>query len=375
MNTGFETKKMKFGLSRIRPALKKKGFRGNFRSVLIAGSSGKSQTAVFLEQFFIRKGLSVGTYISPHLYGIGERVRINGTDISNSAYYRAMSAFGKYRLTYFEKLTAAAFMIFEKKKIDMAVVECGLGGRLDATNILKNEVSVITNVTREHTDYLGGTVEEIAREKAGIIKRNNKVVTLAKEPSLSVIKHIAAQKGAEVIVPAVRKGSRYRTGFLKENFSLASSAFGACGFSAGNFEPAVLLPARFEVHKFRGKKIIINGGHTVDACSFALKEILKFEKPRACVFYSLKDKKIKEMLGMMNGAFQKIFCGSFPHERRMSRKEFAERIPSRLAGRILVSDSVKDSFSRALSERYPTILCFGSLLGSAYLKKNFGMLR
>ncbi|MFH1958208.1 MAG: Mur ligase family protein [bacterium] len=375
MNTGFETRRMKFGLSRIRAALKKEGFKGKFRSVLIAGSSGKSQTAVFLEQFFIREGLSVGSYISPHLYGIGERVRIMGKCISGSAYYREMAGFGKYRLTYFEKLTAAAFMIFEKKKIDMAVVECGLGGRLDATNILKNEVSVITNVTREHTEYLGDTVEKIAREKAGIIKRNNKVVTLAREPAFTRIRAAAAKKGAQVIRPKVRRNVPYRTEFLKENFSLAKAAFRACGFNADNFEPSVFLPARFEVHNFKGKKIIINGGHTIDACSEALKEILKFEEPRSCVFYSLRDKKIEEMLGMMNGTFQKIFCGSFPHERKMSRSEFNKRIPAGMAGSVFVSGSVKESFSRALAEKSRTILCFGSLLGSAYLKKNFGFLR
>jgi len=375
MNTGLETKKMKFGLSRVRTALRKEGFKNGLRSVLIAGSSGKSQTAVFLEQFFLREGLSVGAYISPHLYRIGERVRINGKCISDSVYYREMARFGKYRLTYFEKLTAAAFMIFEKRHVDRAVVECGLGGRLDATNILKNEISVITNITREHTDYLGATIEGIAREKAGIIKRNNKVITLAREPAFSVIRAAAEKKDAELIRPKVQKRVPYRTEFLKENFSLANAAIRACGFNEDNFKPAVFLPARFEVHKFGKKNIIINGGHTIDACAFALKEILKFEEPRTCVFYCLKDKKFEEMLDMMSRVFGKIFCGSFPHERRMSRKEFLERIPARLTGNVFVSDSAKESFSQALAESSRTVLCFGSLLGSAYLKKNFGMLR
>ncbi|MCD6311841.1 MAG: hypothetical protein J7M11_05220, partial [Elusimicrobia bacterium] len=228
MNSGKETKTMSFGLSRMRKALAGEGFKQNFRCVLIAGSSGKSQTAVFTERLILRSGRRVGAYISPHLERIGERVRLNGAEISDSLYYKEMERFKKYSLTYFEKLTAAAFMYFMRKNVEWAVVEVDLGGRIAATNVLKNEIAVITGICREHTDYLGGSVSEIAREKAGIIKKGSAVITRLSGPAGDVIKSVAASKNARVIhVPKLK--TPYQTTFLGENYSLARGAARAGG--------------------------------------------------------------------------------------------------------------------------------------------------
>ncbi|PKM99608.1 MAG: hypothetical protein CVU78_05410 [Elusimicrobia bacterium HGW-Elusimicrobia-2] len=366
MNSGKETKTMSFGLERMRKALVGEGFKQDFRCVLIAGSTGKSQTAVFTESLLMRSGFSVGTYLSPHLERIGERVRLNGREISDSLYYSRMRRFQKYPLTYFEKLTAAAFMYFMEKKPQWAVVEVGLGGRLDATNVLKNEIAVITGICREHTEYLGPSVEEIAREKAGIIKKGSLVITRCGGAAADVIKTIAARRKASVINAAMMK-TPYGPAFLGENYSLAASAVKSAGieFDKGYF-PEYILPSRFERKKYKGIDVILDGGHTLDAWRAVKSEIKKTPRPRVCVFYALKDKKIEEMLSSSNGLFEKIFCSSFPHERKIGRDELMKR--ARGTG-VEISSSPVESLKKAAALSPEVILCFGSLIGSAYLRK------
>lgn len=357
---------MSFGLSRMRKALRSEGFKQNFNCVLIAGSSGKSQTAVFTEQLLLRRGFSVGSYISPHLEHIGERVRLNGSEISDSLYYNEMRRFKNYPLTYFEKLTAAAFMYFMRKKVRWAVVEVGLGGRLDATNVLKNKIAVITGICREHTDYLGLSVPEIAREKAGIIKKGSTVITRLKGAAAGVIEKKAVLEKAR-FVRAVLVKTPYEAAFLGENYSLALAAVKAAGVEPEKkYFPGYLLPARFERKKYRGIDVILDGGHTLDAWNQIKSEIKKMPLPRVCVFYALKDKKIEEMLSSSSGLFEKIFCSSFPHERRMGSGELESRIGS---ADVVITSSPEESMAKAAAVSPEVILCFGSLIGSAYLRK------
>ncbi len=366
MNSGKETKTMSFGLARMKKALAGEGFRQNFRCVLIAGSSGKSQTAVFTERMLMRSGRAVGAYISPHLERIGERVRLNGREISDSLYYSEMARFKKYSLTYFEKLTGAAFMYFMRKKVELAVVEVGLGGRLDATNVLKNEIAIITGICREHTDYLGSSVSEIAREKAGIIKKGCAVITRLAGPAADVIKSAASSKNARVVYAPMLK-TPYETAFLSENYSLAHASVKASGIKfEKSYFPEYILPARWELRKYKGIDVIIDGGHTLDAWREIKSEMKKMPSPRVCVFYALRDKKIEEMLSSSNGLFKKIFCSSFPHERRMSEDELKSRIG---AGDAEITSSPQESLDKAAALSPKVILCFGSLIGSAYLRK------
>ncbi|MCD6423284.1 MAG: hypothetical protein J7L42_04135 [Elusimicrobia bacterium] len=368
MNTGFETKRIKFGLKRIKIALKKAGFKENFSSVLIAGSVGKSQTAIFLEQLLLQQNLKVGTYISPHLFHIGERVRIQGREISRSTYYRYLRPFQNQNLTYFEKLTAGAFIFFSEKKIDIAVVEVGLGGRRDATNVLKNEVAIITPITLEHTDWLGETREKIAKEKAGIIKKNSIVICQAEGIARKVIKEIARKKSAKFVNPEFVNGP-YPVKFLSENFSVALKAFCEMGYRWDGDFPRNILPVRFEVFKKSGRFVIIDGGHTINSARAILKELKKFPAPRICVFYPLKDKKITEILMTFGNNFAKIFCGGFPHERRTTPENLKLKIPGFIKEHVEILKDVEDCFKKALSQKAKTILCFGSIIGSAYLKE------
>lgn len=150
------------------------------KTVLVAGTNGKGTTIRFIEQALLSLGLTVGVFSSPHLFTYHERVRINGQLLTDQEHVDSFDFIEKHRgdtaLTYFEFSTLSAFRIFQQKQLDVVLVEVGLGGRLDSTNILNQDVSVITSIDLDHTDWLGDSKEQIAFEKAGIFKPSNKVV-------------------------------------------------------------------------------------------------------------------------------------------------------------------------------------------------------
>ena len=166
-----------------------------FPSVLIAGTNGKGSTAATLAYILAASGVRTGLYTSPHLVRINERVRINGEPINDDDFSRLHDLVDRTaeRLvadghlpshpSFFEMLTAIAFEYFERKEVEMAVLEVGMGGRLDATNVVEPLVSVITDISLDHQKFLGNTVEEIAREKAGIIHPGGVVITLPQQPA------------------------------------------------------------------------------------------------------------------------------------------------------------------------------------------------
>ena len=147
----------------------------------IAGSNGKGSTASFLASILMEAGFSVGLYTSPHFIRFNERIRINGSEIEDSyiaSFVESIEDYiNEYETTFFEVTTALAFKYFSEAMPDYVVLETGLGGRLDATNVVKPNVSIITSISLEHTQILGSTIEKIAVEKAGIIKPNTIVVS------------------------------------------------------------------------------------------------------------------------------------------------------------------------------------------------------
>ena len=156
--------------------------QSSFRSIHVAGTKGKGSVSALIEAALVRAGLRVGRYASPHVERITERVSLDGREIDAGSLARALnSALDAYEAareaktpaadaTWFDLLTAAAFIIFAETKREWAVVEVGLGGRLDSTNIVIGEVAVVTNIGLEHTEILGKTRSAIAREKVGILK-------------------------------------------------------------------------------------------------------------------------------------------------------------------------------------------------------------
>ncbi len=196
-----------------------------FPGVLVAGTNGKGSTAATLASILRASGLRTGLYTSPHLVRINERIRINGAEISDDDFALLHDVVDRtaerlvedgelpWHPSFFEMLTAIAFEYFAQNKVEIAVLEVGMGGRLDATNVIEPRVSVITDISLDHQKFLGNTVAEIAREKAGIIRPGGVVVTLPQQPQANdVIGNTILELGAQAVsavpyVPPVSPGS------------------------------------------------------------------------------------------------------------------------------------------------------------------------
>lgn len=174
----------------------------NYNIVHVAGTNGKGSTSTYVASILQKAGFKTGIYTSPHLVRFNERIAVNGEQIPDEdvvAAYEAVNAvdIGKRKATFFEIATAMAFYHFAKAGVDWAVIETGMGGRFDATNIVTPAVSIITNLSLEHTDYLGSTIPALANEKGGIIKPQTPVVTAVSQPSgIQVIRDLAQRQSA-----------------------------------------------------------------------------------------------------------------------------------------------------------------------------------
>ena len=221
-----QTPSHKFDLAHMRVLLQALNHpERRFPSVLIAGTNGKGSTAATLASILRASGLKTGLYTSPHLVRINERIRINGKEISDDDFAELHGKIDRvaemlvekkelpWHPSFFEMMTAIAFEYFSHEQVDLAVLEVGMGGRLDATNVVEPRVSVITDISLDHQKFLGKTVSEIAREKAGIIRRGGPVVTLPQQPEANdVIGNAILEMGARGVnavpfVPPVSPGS------------------------------------------------------------------------------------------------------------------------------------------------------------------------
>lgn len=190
-----------FDLDRMRTLLRKLGNpQDRFRSVHVAGTKGKGSTCAMIANMLEGNGYKVGLYASPHLNDIRERIQINGQMIPQAEFARLVRqvaplvTHARPTPTYFDVLTAVAFKYFAEQKVDIAVVETGLGGRLDSTNVIKPEVTAITNISKDHMAQLGNTLEKIAEEKAGIFKHGIPAVSVSQPPEVEAVLNRVAQK-------------------------------------------------------------------------------------------------------------------------------------------------------------------------------------
>jgi dihydrofolate synthase / folylpolyglutamate synthase len=246
-----QTPSHKFDLEHMRVLLRELSHpERRFPAVLIAGTNGKGSTAATLASILGASGLKTGLYTSPHLLRINERVRVNHEDISDDDFAARhgevdqvaarLVESGKlpWHPSFFEMMTAIAFEHFAREKVDIAVLEVGMGGRLDATNVVEPLASVITDISLDHQKFLGNTVTEIAREKVGIIRPGGIVVTLPQHPEANdVIGNRVLELNARAVnavgyVPPVSPGSgRY----LAENLLIAERAENAGRLRTGHF--------------------------------------------------------------------------------------------------------------------------------------------
>lgn len=221
--------RIKLSLERIKKLLSfYENPQNSFKSIHIAGTNGKGSVCKFISEILQQSGYKAGLYTSPHLIDVRERIKVGNELIEEKDFSLLVSSIQeKFKEfpeddspTYFEVLTCLAFQYFKKMRVDFAVIEVGLGGRFDATNVIIPEVSVITNISYDHTEYLGRKIEEIAFEKGGIIKEGVPVCFGGRSPTAwKVIKKIAKEKGAEAFWLYDRNFS------LKRIFSMGRRGF------------------------------------------------------------------------------------------------------------------------------------------------------
>jgi dihydrofolate synthase/folylpolyglutamate synthase len=322
----------------------------------IAGSNGKGSTASFMASLLMEAGYRVGLYTSPHFVKFNERIRINSIMIEDEYVAKFVTDLEnyieKYKPTFFEITTALAFKYFCEQKVDYAIIETGLGGRLDATNVINPIASVITSISLEHTQHLGGTLEKIAFEKAGIIKLNSKVFAgkMADEPEkiihnrakllncdYNLINDFTTIEGNRLIVAMQKKSfSIYSTPLIGihqlYNAALALKTINKSlniedGFIISRGIRNVIentgIQGRYEII-CKKPKIIFDSAHNPEGVRTFIEEFSRESnnyEERYLLFGAMKDKSIVEMLKILSPYFSRIFATKIGIDRSATAEE------------------------------------------------------
>jgi len=342
---------VKLGLDNINTFLTRLGNPQNkIKTIHIAGSNGKGSTAAFTASILQEMKYKVGLYTSPHFSRFNERTKINGKEISDERIAKFIHDYehdiDELKLTFFEATTALAFQHFHEEKVDYAVIETGLGGKLDATNLINPLSAIITSISLEHTEILGDTIEKIAEEKAGIIKDGiNVFIGNLPEEAESIIEEKCSQKKCELyklkdyiieknnslelyteeleldewIMPLKGKYQKYNAALsaLAVSKSLDNDNFRVIENGIKNVIKNTGLQGRYEFFNFK-PDIIFDSAHNPEGVTNFLTEFNrdKAKYSRATLLFGvMKDKAIKEMLMLLRDSFDEIMITDIDSER------------------------------------------------------------
>ncbi len=299
----------------------------NFKSVHVAGTNGKGSTSHMLASILAQSGYKVGLYTSPHLYDFRERIKINGKMISKSEVTFFVTKnqlyFKKNKVSFFEMSVAMAFNYFSKESVDIAIIETGLGGRLDATNIINPILSIITNVGLDHQEFLGKSLKEIAKEKAGIIKKGIPIVLSEYQSS---IYDVFLNRSKDLVSPLYKSQDislkDYNTdlngSFQNKNMKgviKSVSLMKGFNLSKKNVQKGLLnvvkntgLRGRWEIIK-NSPKTILDVGHNLEAFRLNVREISKinYDNLRIVIGFA-EGKKFKKILNILPSTALFYFC-------------------------------------------------------------------
>ncbi len=399
------------GLENISLLLNKLGDpQHRFPVVHVAGSNGKGSTSAFISEILSRAGLKTALYTSPHLNDFRERIRIDGAMISKETLVastrKIRDLYDPERTTFFEFTTAVAFDCIAQAEPDVAVIEVGLGGRLDATNTVRPLVTVITDISREHEDYLGVGIASVAREKAGIIKEKVPLLTgAARKEARAVI--LEAARMAEAPVREFGKDFRgVRIGdntfsYQSKGMKLENLNLGMLGsFQVKNASLAVAVveelvsqgyrvsehairagvrstrfPGRFELLR-REPDVVIDGAHTPEGMKL-LKSTLKrvFPGVRPLMLLGmLRDKNYETLVNIIAPLAKEVICVPPQGDRALDPEELAALV-RRLGIPAGVSSSITEGFARLLEKasNKDLILAAGSLYMIGPVRQACGM--
>ncbi|MCA5919427.1 bifunctional tetrahydrofolate synthase/dihydrofolate synthase [Pectobacterium brasiliense] len=319
----------------------------------VAGTNGKGTTCCTLESILLAAGLRVGVYSSPHLVRYTERVRIQGKELPEALHTQAFADIeagrGAVSLTYFEFGTLSALQLFKQANLDVVILEVGLGGRLDATNIVDADVSVVTSIAIDHTDWLGNDRESIGREKAGIFRQGRPAV-VGEADMPGTIADVAAEKGAQLR----RRGRDWEYSMQRETWSWqdkqrelsrlplpnvplanAATALAALHYSSLNVSEEAIrhglqyaaLPGRFQTVQ-ASPRLILDVAHNPHAAAYLanrLAELPKTGKVRAVVGM-LSDKDIAGTLAHLTPLVDAWYCAPLEGPRGATAQQIAEHL-------------------------------------------------
>ena len=330
------------GLTRMRMILRALGNPHRaYRSIIVAGTNGKGSTCSTLASILDASGYQTGLYTSPHLVDIRERWMIGHSPITRKTLVEAIGMLRKasrkagIKPTYFEALTLIAFIVFERERCEVAVIEVGMGGRLDATNVVRPIAALITPIGLDHTEYLGNTVRKIAREKAGVIHRGAVVLTNNHDPSvLSVLRQRAARFGCPFheVKSSGREHPVLRGGFQRENAALAIRAAEELAPQLPLITPetirrgvaATQWRGRLERSVINGKEIWVDGVHNTHAAQVIAPFIAEnVKRPRLLVFGIMSDKDIWDVTSLLFPLFDEVIATDPYPPRSESASELA----------------------------------------------------
>lgn len=367
------------GLDRIKTLLiSLKNPEKKFKSIHLAGTNGKGSTAHLISSILQESGYNVGLFTSPHLIDFRERIKINGKFISKKEVKefitKNMNFLIENDISFFEMTAAMAFNYFSKKKVDIALIEVGLGGRLDATNVIIPNLSIITNISLEHTEFLGETLEEIATEKGGIIKKKVPVVIGERNDATErIFKEIALKMKAKIIF-----ASDYNYGFghlmdviyQKKNLKTVLASLQFLSFfkinkkhiesGLKNFENKTFFKGRWQVLS-DSPKVVLDVCHNLAGFKNLIKQI-KIENFKKLIFVMgfVKGKDIEQIFPILP-----LDAFYFISQPNIERAYPIEKIRLKLESfnnKINYSNSLKEAYYKALetSSKEDLIILTGS---------------
>ena len=389
------------GLDRVRRVAERLGFRLDVPTIIIGGTNGKGSTCAMLDSMLRAAGYRVGLYTSPHLLRFNERARINGTDADDGALIAQFEAVEQARgdttLTYFEYTTLAILRWFSQSRLDAVVLEVGLGGRLDAVNIVDADVSIVTSVAIDHVDYLGATRELIGSEKAHIYRAGRPAICSDPEPPQSLVRHADAigadlwRFGRDFNYQGDRQQWAYAGRHLRRaslpypalrganqllNASGALAALEALGARLPVSQQAVRhglltvqLPARFQV--LPGKPaVVLDVAHNPHAAAVLAEnlDMMGFYPRTHAVFWMLNDKDIGGVVARVGDRVDHWYVGATTGARGASANSIARQIRAVMpAAAVTEHASVAAAFvcARERADADDRILAFGSFVSVA----------
>lgn len=305
------------------------------KCIHVAGTNGKGSVCAFISTILTEAGYKTGLFTSPHLFKYTERIKIDENEIPKDIFAEKIFKINKLaqenniHLTEFEILTAVMFEYFAQNNVDCAVVEVGLGGKYDSTNVIKNPLcSVITTIDLDHTERLGDTIEKIAEEKCGIIKPNCPVVTSLNNKGFEVIKSHTEKEQLYLAKNYEYENVSLKGNYQKENLNLALTAI---DILLPNLDKNIIQQAlkhvvhhgRFEY--FEDKKILIDGGHNPNGIRVLRENLDIYFKntDKRFVFGCLKNKNYPEMINLLFKEGDEIYFNHFNHQNSATYEELS----------------------------------------------------